>query len=221
MSLLFDKMKEELQKQTIQITETITTTVLNTLDEKLQPIIKENKELKREVEELNKKINNMDLNARKNNIIIHGIPETNDEKVDDLTTLVIKTINKLDVPLENWEINKVQRLGKQANIGKIRPILLATTTLQKKILILRNKMKMQKGTYITQDYSKETMQKRKANPTKPNKPRENEKRKRIPETPSPNGKSVAPNNKLHKIDAFRLMRERSCSTPGKYTNSNN
>ncbi|GBP28948.1 hypothetical protein EVAR_83847_1 [Eumeta japonica] len=112
MSLLFDKLKAELDQQTIQITENITKTVLKVVDEKIQPIIAENERLTREVEKLNKQLQNLDVNARKNNIILHGIPEPSTEKYEDLNALVIKTITDLDVPLENSEINKVQRLGK-------------------------------------------------------------------------------------------------------------
>ncbi|GBP67303.1 hypothetical protein EVAR_97921_1 [Eumeta japonica] len=147
MSLLFDKLKAELDQQTIQITENITKTVLKVVDEKIQPIIAENERLTREVEKLNKQLQNLDVNARKNNIILHGIPEPNTEKYEDLNALVIKTITDLDVPLENSEINKVQRLGKKMDSEKIRPIMLTTTTIQRKFKFLRTRRKCKK-TYI-------------------------------------------------------------------------
>lgn len=218
MSLLFDKMKAELDKQTIQITENVTTTVLKVVDEKIQPIIVENERLTREVEKLNKQLQTLDINARKNNIILHGIPEPSTEKYEDLIALTIETIKNLEVPLENSEINKIQRLGRKEGNGKIRPILLTTTTLHKKIQILRNKKKMKENTYITKDYSKDTMEKRKANASNF---RENEKRKRTSETPSPKDTNNSTNKKIQRTNAFQLMRERAYSMSEKNTYLNN
>lgn len=218
MSLLFDKMKAELDKQTIQITENVTTTVLKVVDEKIQPIIVENERLTREVEKLNKQLQTLDINARKNNIILHGIPEPSTEKYEDLIALTIETIKNLEVPLENSEINKIQRLGRKEGNGKIRPILLTTTTLHKKIQILRNKKKMKENTYITKDYSKDTMEKRKTNASNF---RENEKRKRTSETPSPKDTNNSTNKKIQRTNAFQLMRERAYSMSEKNTYLNN
>lgn len=215
MSLLLDMMKEELNKQTVQITENVTKTVLKAVDEKIQPIIAENERLSREVETLNKKLQTLDINTRKNNIILHGIVEPSTERYEELNASVIKTITDLEVSLENSEINKMQRLGKKEENGKIRPILLTLTTLQKKIQILRNKKKMKENTYITNDYSKETMEKRKAR--RASNFRENEKRKRTPETPSPKETTNGTNKKIQRTDAFQLMRERAYSMSEKNT----
>lgn len=214
MSLLFDKMKEELNKQTKQITENVTTTVLKVVDQKIQPIIAENERLTREVEKLNKRLQNLDINARKNNIIMHGIPEPNTEKYEDLNALIIKTIKDLDVQIENGEISKAQRLGKKTENGKIRPILVTITTLQRKIQILKNKRNMKENTYITNDYSKDTLAKRKIRASNF---RENEKRKRTSETPSPKETTTNTSKKIQRTDAFQLMRERAYSMSEKNT----
>lgn len=213
MSLLLDMMKEELNKQTKQITENITTTVLKAVEEKIQPIIAENERLSREVEILNRKLQTLDITARRNNIILHGITEPSTERYEELIASVIKTITDLEVPLENSEVNKVQRLGKKEENGKIRPILLTLNTLEKKIQILRNKKKMKENTYITNDYSKETLEKRKA---RANHFREIEKRKRTEETPSPK-ETTNNNKKIQRTDAFQRMRERAYSMCDKNT----
>lgn len=217
MSLLFDKLKAELDQQTVQITENITKTVLKVVDEKIQPIIAENERLTREVEKLNKQLQNLDVNARKNNIILHGISEPSTEKYEDLNALVIKTITDLDVPLENSEINKVQRLGKKMDSEKIRPILLTTTTIQKKIQILKNKKKMQENTYITHDYSKDALEKRKIKAANFRESEKSEKRKRISETPSPKETNDSASKKIQRTDAFQLMRNRAHSMSEKNT----
>ncbi|CAG5057604.1 unnamed protein product [Parnassius apollo] len=51
---------------------------------------------------------------------------------EDLKTHEFNTRKEIDVILKEEEINRIQRLGKRdTDVGKIRPILLATTTLQK------------------------------------------------------------------------------------------
>lgn len=219
MSLLLSKMTEQLNIQTKTITENITATVLQKVDEKIQPIIEENERLKSEIQKLSKKIQNLETNSKKNNIIIHGLPEAEEENHDDLNTLVTTTLREIDVKLEKGEIDRLQRLGnRESEEGKIRPILLATTTLQKKIEILKNKKKMKVNTYITHDLSKEALQAKKEK--RNNYKKDNEKRKRS-ETPSPGNQSQNLKiQKMRKKDAFQVMRERSNSLSDKYSSRN-
>lgn len=44
--ILFDKMKIEIQKQTAELTESITTNIMYRMEEKLTPIIEENEKIK-------------------------------------------------------------------------------------------------------------------------------------------------------------------------------
>lgn len=217
MSLLLTKMTEQLNLQTKTLTENITAAVLQKVDEKLQPIIEENARLIGEVEKLNKKIVNLEGNSKRNNIILHGLPETEEESHDHLNTLVSSTLREIDVEIEKGEIDRLQRLGKKGGkTGKIRPILLATTTLQKKIQILKNKQKMKPNSYITQDIPKSVLMARKEE--KNGSKNDNEKRKRS-ETPSPRtpNKTI---NKIQRKDAFQFMRERSYSMSEKNTYRN-
>lgn len=215
MLLLLEKMEEKLNLQTITITENITTAVLIKVDEKIKPIIEENLKLKTEIEKLNRKIESLETNGKRNNLLIHGIPEQKEESKEDLKTIIISTLNEIDVILKEEEIDRMQRLGKQdKGDGKIRPILLATTTLQKKIQILKNKKKMKSSTYITQDLTKDAQIKNKERIS--NFKKGFEKRKRA-ETPSPNTSNDEKNNdpKVMKRDAFRYLRERSHSVSEK------
>ncbi|CAH2094926.1 unnamed protein product [Euphydryas editha] len=61
--LLFDKMKIEMQNQTIELTNTI----LDKMEEKLKPILEENKILKLKVEKLEKKVERLERDKRSNN----------------------------------------------------------------------------------------------------------------------------------------------------------
>lgn len=65
--LLFDQMKIEMDKQTIIIFEK--------MDEKLQPLIKDNESLKNKIEILEKKIEYLEKEKKKNNILLFGLDE--------------------------------------------------------------------------------------------------------------------------------------------------
>lgn len=159
MSTLFNMMKQELEKQTTIITESVTAKIMQNIDEKIKPLVEENKNLKLEIETLNIKINYLDNTNRKNNIIIHGIKET-ENNYTGLFNIIIDIFNKANVDIVNYDINRMYRLGKP-NTDNVRPILISLTTFNKKIEILKNKSKMPVNTYVTEDFSKETIQKRK------------------------------------------------------------
>uniref|UniRef100_A0A2A4JJB3 Endonuclease-reverse transcriptase n=1 Tax=Heliothis virescens TaxID=7102 RepID=A0A2A4JJB3_HELVI len=154
--LLFDKMKIEMQSQTSELANKI----LNKMDEKLKPVLEANQILKTKVEELEKRVELLEREKRSNNIIVHGLAETEHTTLD-LTEYIGKYfLNEIGVTLEKYEINKIYRIG-QINKEKTRPILLSLVSGMKKIEIMRNKKKL-KDIYITEDYSKETLEIRKS-----------------------------------------------------------
>lgn len=235
---LFQMMKIELEKQTITITQSVTDTLMRAMDDKIQPILEENKNLKIEVQSLNRKIKYLEDANRKNNLIIHGVKET-ENNYEDLFNTICYTLQKTKVNVEKIEINKYHRLGRKQE-GKTRPILIAFTSYQKKVEVLKNKTKMPDQTYITDDLSKETIELRKnlQQQLKQEKEKGNEafiknnkliikekpepgKRKRDScslspaniQTPTrPEGvKTIIAPPKLHKTDAFAYMRSRSHS----------
>lgn len=220
MSLLLTKMTEQLNLQTSTITENITAAILKQVDEKIKPIMAENEKLRNDMEVLNKKILNLEMNNRKNNIIIHGLPEANQEKYEDLSTLVTSTLKDIEIKIETNEIER-QRIGKKGDKdSKRRPILLATTTLQKKIEILRNKTKMKPNTYITHDLPKHKLLAKKGNQETNVEKKETKKRKRS-QTPSPQtSNQISICSKMHKKDAFQHLRARSNSLPGNNNRKN-
>ncbi|XP_041984067.1 uncharacterized protein LOC121736748 [Aricia agestis] len=156
------------------------------------------------------------------------------ENNETLSSLVISTLNEIDVKMELGEIDRLLRLGKKdENNKKIRPILLTTTstTQQRKAQIMKNKRKLKSTAYITHDLPKEILQKRKESRIQNSNKTENEKRKRA-DTPSPKSQNAATskvpkttkNNNFQKeanqIDAFQYMRERSYSFSDKNTYRN-
>lgn len=240
MSLLFKKMTDEMKQQTKIITQTVTENVLISLESTLKPIIEENKVMKAEIDELHKKINQLETSSRRNNFIIHGIAEE-EKNQQELREIVIKTLENIDVPIEPSEMDRTYRLGKKREKESVRPILVSTTTFQKKIDVVKNKRKMTKNTYITEDLTKEGIElqnelrkKLKSEREKGNyayiyrnevivKGKYTEKRKRT-NTNSPS--SEKPNDvesekdtpaKIQKADAFAYMRARAYSKSEKNT----
>lgn len=234
-STLFNMMKLEMEKQATLIKEN-TEKIMMTLDDKIKPLIQENEKLKSEITLLNNKINSLENMSKRNNILIHGFKET-EGKYSELFNNIIKLLSKLDIKIDEYDINKLHRIGKQTD-GKIRPVLITLTTFNKKIEILRNKKRMPEPTYITEDYSKETLEKRKVLQQELQREREkgkdvyikgnkivtkskgNEKRKRETSV-SPaahyqqgkenNNKNTLTPAKLHRTDPFAYMRSRSHS----------
>lgn len=239
---LFEMMKMELDKQTKIITQNITATLMSSIENKITPLIEENKHLKAEIETLNKKVKYLENTKRINNIIIHGIKET-EHSQDDLFNIIKDTLQNINIKVEKNDINKYYRLGKKEG-NKTRPILISLISNLKKVEIIKNKNKMAEKTYITEDFSKETLdlrrnlqqqlqvEKEKGNEAfiKNNKiivkgKSDAEKRKRELSTsptdiksPQPAEKEIikAP-SKMHKTDAFTYMKARSLSLSEKGT----
>lgn len=237
---LFQMMKMELEKQTAIITQSITETLMRSLDDKIQPILEENKKLKEEIETLNRKMKHLDDMNRKNNLLLHGVKEAEKSYEELFNTIKNILSENLDIKISKFEINKYHRLGPKQD-DKTRPILITFTSQQKRSEILINKKKMPQHTYITEDFSKETIEARKnlQLQLKQEKERGNivfirnnklvikekseaGKRKREASTPtSPNNVytpqritdkgTIAAPSKMHKIDAFAYMRARSVS----------
>lgn len=245
MSLLFSKLKCELDNQTKVITERVTENVLQSIEDKIKPLIEENNLLKCEVEKLNSKINMLQKNARRNNLLIHGVEES-EKNTQELIANTKEMLGKIDLQLEFTDIDKIYRLGKVQDNGKTRPILLTTTTLLKKSEILKNKKKMSPSTYITEDFTREELEIRKNLQSQLKQERENgnlayirhnkiivkgkqneqEKRKRD-ESISPDGNSMlnpkqgTSGTKIHRANAFDYMRAKAYSMSEKNTYQRN
>lgn len=155
--LLFDKMKIEIEKQTIQLTNNI----MEKLDEKLNNVVEENKKLQIKVENLEKKVEYLERDRKTNNIIIHGLKEDENSTFELIRNVKECFLQELEINLDDWEVNKIYRIGNTIKKGKPRPTLLSLVSGWKKNEIMRNKKKL-KGIYITEDYSKEILEKRKA-----------------------------------------------------------
>lgn len=155
--LLFNKIKEELKTQTMDITEAVTRNVTESVNEYLLALMEENKDLKNEINILKNKIKFIEDDKRKNNLIIFGIKEEQESEstIENVTNLLN---NKSTISVTSLEINAAYRLGSKNN--KTRPVLVSFTTSWKRNQVLKNKNKLPPGIYIKEDYSKEVLERR-------------------------------------------------------------
>lgn len=160
MALLFTMLKEEMHHQTEIITNKVSSSILQSVEEKLNPIIEENKLLKAEIEKLNTRMKSLELQNRRNNVLIHGVEE-NEHNILDLLNNSVQLLKDTGAEVTSSDIDRIYRLGRKSEEGKPRPILITTTTSFKKHEILKNKKKMINNSYITEDFTKETLEKRK------------------------------------------------------------
>ncbi|GBP27563.1 Serine protease 7 [Eumeta japonica] len=86
MPQLFQLMKNGIRKTDNNDCTYTTDTLTRTIYDKIKPLLEENKHLKSEVQTLNRKVKYLEELNRKNNIIIHGVKETENKhpKVRDL-----------------------------------------------------------------------------------------------------------------------------------------
>lgn len=158
MDLLLEKIKEQMALQTITITEAVTKSVSENMDEKIAVLLEENKSLKTKIENMQQRIHFLEDEKRKNNLLFFGVAETEPNGL--IIDFVIKLIGKeAKIMLQPWEINKAHRLGPKGD--KTRPLLVSFTTTWKKNLVLRSKNTFRSDIYIKEDFSKETLEKRK------------------------------------------------------------
>lgn len=222
-----------MEKQTEKIHISVTTTISEKIDEKLTPIMEENKILRSKIETLEEKVISLERENKKNNLILFGLEEKEKDQNELFENVKEKIKNDLHITIENAEINKMHRIGKKATSasGKTRPILMSFVNQWKKTEIVKNKKEF-RDVYVAEDYPKAILNKRKelqaqleeerkkgnkvyikydkivieeANQTKEN-------RKRMPSTsPIQTNKHAWNPTKTNRTNAFDLMRNRSNS----------
>lgn len=159
-----NKKMSELKEEFAIQTNNLAANMVSTIEEKLKPLVDDNTKLKNEVEMLNVKVRNLEKEVRKNNVLIHGVEETENNNIE-LLQLVLSTLNDMrkDTEMENfdkWEISEVRRLGiKQDN--KLRPILVKFTLTWRRTDILKNNKMFPKNMYATEDFPKDIVKIRK------------------------------------------------------------
>lgn len=159
--MLFDQMKLEMHKQTIELRETITKNIMDTIEEKLTPIIEENVKLMQKVGKLEKEVEYLKREKKSNNIIIFGLEEKEKSTSELLRSIQKEFKDEINVTIEESEVNRLYRLGKSKVANKPRPILCTFLNRWKRDEIMKNKKSLKK-VYVTEDYTKDVLEKRKA-----------------------------------------------------------
>lgn len=150
-----------MQNQTIELKDSITNNIMERLDEKLQHIITENKNLKIKVGNLEKEIESLKRGQKKNNLIMFGVNE-GERSTQELIQIIINIFKTdLNIQFQEQEIKKIYRLGKEKSSESPRPILFSFVSEWKKNEVMKKKKNL-KNVYITEDYTKEVLEKRKA-----------------------------------------------------------
>lgn len=146
------ELKEEWSKELNSQTKEINKNILTRLEE-----------TRNHYELHNSRLNNIERELRKRNIIIHGLkPASNLEKWNDLEQTVVKFFNeKLEVGVRCEDIDSVRRVGK-AMENFTRPVIVELLSWRMKMLIIRNSYKLKdSGMFVSEDYPKDTLTQKK------------------------------------------------------------
>lgn len=130
------------------------------IDEKFDRIEAKTKQLEEKIENQQKSIDFLDKQMRRRNIVFFGVPES-EKNYEELLSSILTIINeKMNIVCPKWEIEIVYRLGK--NKDKIRPVVVTTTTMSRKLQLLKNKKALENADiYIKEDFTPAVLQKRK------------------------------------------------------------
>ncbi|VVC94249.1 unnamed protein product [Leptidea sinapis] len=117
--ILVATLKDEIIKQNDKQTQTITETISNTIEEQLLPI--NNEAMKSEILLLKSKVKYLELESRKNNVLLHGVEEKETNNLELINTLIelfnmpssTEQAAEEDHDWDKWEMSNVYRIGKK------------------------------------------------------------------------------------------------------------
>ncbi|GBP91607.1 hypothetical protein EVAR_99906_1 [Eumeta japonica] len=113
-----------MRSQNAELKDSITNSIMEKMDEKLIPVIEENKKLKTKVEKLEREIEYLKRAEKNNNIVVFGLEE-NEQSSTELIQKLKETFNlDMNIKIEEYDINKIYRLGnRKSDRNKTRPQL--------------------------------------------------------------------------------------------------
>lgn len=149
------------QKHQFKVLEDNITKKINTnINEKFQNLQIKYDKLEEKVEVQESRIDAIEKEIRKRNLVFFGVEE-NESNYWDLEKTVLTVINeKMKVKCSNQEITSVWRKGKKGE--RTRPVIVSFNTLSKKIEVIKKK-KLLEGSdiYMKEDFPLKVIQKRK------------------------------------------------------------
>ena len=78
--------------------------------------------LRGKVDDITAETDRQEHYSRRNCLLIHGLPESKNENTDLLAMEAIET--KLNIKITDNDIDRIHRIGKSKNNGKLRPVII-------------------------------------------------------------------------------------------------
>lgn len=140
-----------MENSLIHLEDKITTNINNNVNEKFKKLDSNLNHLNSQIEEQEKRLDELEKNVRQRNVIFFGIEE-GETSYFELAEKVLKIIQeKLKISIQRFEVESVRRLGKRTENN--RPVAVAFTTLGMKINVLKNKKQLAASRiYIKHEY---------------------------------------------------------------------
>ncbi|RUM93123.1 MAG: hypothetical protein DSZ28_08865 [Thiothrix sp.] len=155
---LFERMTAELTKQIGQVREEMINMTSEMKDIKQEMLSINNKlqahegliehisdtthELSRRMEELEQHVEEQETRSRRDNVILHGVPEETHETPEKSEEKFIETVNAvLAVPLQKADIVRAHRIGKQQE-GRDRPLIARLAKSSHKHAVLQKRQEL-------------------------------------------------------------------------------
>lgn len=101
------KMSEDVKQHIYQST----SHDIDAIKTQLETTEKSNKKLRKQLDQQDDKIDDLEQYSRRNCLLLHGISESNNETTDDIAINTI--VEKLKVPIKSDDIDRTHRLGKK------------------------------------------------------------------------------------------------------------
>ncbi|XP_037866492.1 uncharacterized protein LOC119628438 [Bombyx mori] len=104
-----------------------------------------------------KQIDYLERENKRRNLVFFGIEEEGRSYFQLYTKVAYILTMNMKLSCEKYDIENVKRIGRKGN--KVRPIIVALTTLGKKIEILKNRKSLASTSYyIQEDYPKKVLE---------------------------------------------------------------
>lgn len=139
---------------TLNVKTDMTNESLSSLTKAMERILKENDSLKLKIQQLEDKLDYLENQSRRNNIIIYGVKDEDNENWNATENKAVEFIkNNLKTELKAHEIERSHRLGKKFR-GTNRPIIIKFNNFKTKNELLKASPKL-KGTgfALSEDFS--------------------------------------------------------------------
>lgn len=133
----------------------------NKIEQKFQYLNVKNSELESRVGSTEHKINLLEKERRKKNLLIYGLKEESYENYEKRKNLILNFLEKeMKVEVQPSEVENVRRLGGKNT--RTRPLIFTLRSMEKKIEILRHRKELRNSSIrIEEDFPKEVLRIRK------------------------------------------------------------